>query len=438
MTFISAFRRSVKLDSKNKNSGGKGGGNWREEMRLPKDPDPPAAMVFIDAEYPDPNPSSEERAIAGNAPNGQPNPVNKLYRKVQQHNRKYFANQGRERFGDAFCSKGYDAYNPQPCIGCMAMDSGDKSIKLSEKYAFGFFHLAYYHGHPVFRDDGSLLTRKDSQELVLNYDECVGRDCNYCRILRGMQPFVPQGQKAFPNYNPGQITTVYGRRRYLLIGKNHLSALDGWDSAISSNCGTCRNLLQTEGFMCPYCQNLVIDMQTDPRTIPQIKDAIQNPVHCNTCQKMVIVEESTYCQPCETAGRQSHVNFLTDVVALGCRQGEQTSSTLMLKGFHSIEEYEQIMLSQNPQFRDLLGGKSLRQYIQDNSKPYDFDLVLKPMDLEGQEKRLGYAPGQFTSGSGQRPVAQQSSWNNQQQGQANQQQQGPATFIPPARPNFSR
>jgi hypothetical protein len=90
------------------------------------------------------------------------------------------------------------------------------------------------------------------------------------------------------------------------------------------------------------------------------------------------------------------------------------------------------MISQNPSFREVLGNKTLRQYINENATPYDFDTVLGPQPLETQVKRLGYDPGSFGTAGGQSSGGPGFS----QYGQS--AQQGPTAFIPSGRPNFGK
>lgn len=386
MAFISNFRRSVMSDTRqSKGKGGKGGG-WWEEFRLPQDPRPSAPFLIMDAQYID----HEAKGTEIDPQTGQLLPVTNFYYKGRRHRSKGFAG-GKETFSEAVCSKGHDPFNPQPCAGCMAMESGNKAISLQDFFSFSIYHLSYYHGHPLVQKDGSLRT-KDNGEAIVGYDECTGRDCGYCKILQGKP--APQG---FPQFDPKSISTTFGRRRFLKMGKGHLSNLSGWDNAVSSLCGSCKATMQTEGFSCPTCDTILLDMEKDQRTTDQIAAAVAQPMHCSTCNRAVFVKEATFCPVCESAQRPWVENKLTDVVLFGSRQGEGTNSTLMLKQFLSIEEFQ----SQIKGLTDFL-GKPLRQHIAENSTPYDFTELMKALPLDEQAKKLGIQVG-APAGSGHVP-----------------------------------
>lgn len=261
------------------------------------------------------------------------------------------------------------------------MESGNKTVSLTDFFAFSIYHLSYYHGHPLLQTDGS-VRKKDNGEAILGYDECSGRDCGFCKTTQG-KPLPP----GFPKYDPKSITTVFGRRRFLKMGKGHLSNMSGWDTAVSSLCGTCKATMQTEGFACPTCDSMLIDMENDQRSTDQIAMAASQPVHCPTCSKTVALREATFCPVCEANNRQFVENTLTSVVLFGSRQGEGTNSTVMLKNFMSIEDFE----AQHKGLKEFL-GKPLRQHIAENSTPYDFSEMMRPLPLDEQAKKLGIQP----------------------------------------------
>ena len=71
--------------------------------------------------------------------------VKKSFFKFRKHRVKFNQNE----FRDEVCSAGYVAHNPQPCVGCSAMDTGDRRVNMSDNFAFGIVHLAVYHRHPL-------------------------------------------------------------------------------------------------------------------------------------------------------------------------------------------------------------------------------------------------------------------------------------------------
>ena len=383
---ISKIRRSISVESKQKTSKGGGKGSWRDEFRIPNDSktSDPSIFIFMKGEYEDP--SAPQSLVEVDPATGKAKPVTNLYFRGKRHKKTIFAN-GRKQYPEIVCSKGSDPYNPQPCAGCAAKESGDNTAGASDFYAFGIYHLAFYHGHPIVQRDGSLMLR-DNGEPVVGYDECIGRDCNYCRVMQN-KPTIGQG---FPNFPPNSITTVYGRRRYIKVGRGHLENVSTWEKGVGSICGTCRSSLQLDGFVCPNCDSVLIDMENDPRSKDEIVELVSNhKVMCSKCNVQVWVEEATYCPSCAQEGKEWVTNHLTDVIIFASKSGEGTNSTLAMKQFMSIEDFERH--PQNKNIIPFLGGKPLRQYISENATPYNFSETFAPIPYEEQAKRLGLQPG---------------------------------------------
>lgn len=376
---MSAFRRTVQTETSNKGKGFSKGSFW-DKFRIPQNN--PTPWVWIRADYVDHYPSDEEKSIA------QGQPVMKPFFKFEEHKRKAIIN-GKEQYPDEPCSAGHNPHAPQPCVGCYAMDTGDKTTSKSTQFAFGLVHLHPYHGHPIIQENGQALMKQDGSGYVLGYDECLGRLCNFCRVLRNEQPIVPPNAKKWelwPGYRPQDITTIFGRRRYVKMGKGHLGDLEGWDQIISASCGTCKSQLITDSFNCPSCNNIVIDMQSDTRTDEELAQVVIKPYPCLTCQKTVYLKEIVTCDVCEAAGRPTVHNSMFDVVVWGMRQGEKKQSKLVQgRPAQTIEEFEAQL---PPQIRQMIGNKTLRQHIEEIGQPYDFDDVFKPRDLAAQAKRL--------------------------------------------------
>jgi len=376
---MSAFRRSVAADTKKK---GKSKGAWYDKFRLPQT-QPGAPIIVVRGEYTDPRPADELKEI--DPATGRAKPVINPYYKARVHKR--VMNKGRpdEWFADDICSAGNDPHNPQPCVGCFAVDSGDKTVGVADSFALTIVHLAYYHGHPLIdREKGGIVMKNDNSGPVMIQTECAGRTCNFCRVLRGEPPLPPQhGQDPWPGFDPRSLTTTFGKRRYLEIGKGHLSDIEGIDQVISAQCGNCRSQLTTDGFACPHCNTLIIDMTNDPRSDEQIAQDAMRPYPCTRCNRPVLLKEIVSCETCAAQNAQPLQLSLFDVVIFGMRQGEGTKSHITQGLPHkTIEEFGRGI---DPQF---LGGKNLREFIADLAKPYDFDEVMKPRSLQDQAHRL--------------------------------------------------
>lgn len=387
---MNQFRRSAMANSQQKPKGGGGGGGWYDNYRLPHGNATP--FVIINAEYIDPNPPPETVEFG---PDGKPLPVKNIFFKFQQHTRKIFKN-GKEYFPKETCSQGHDPHNPKPCAGCMAQDMGDKSVTRSERFAFGIVHLTPYHRHPyIDYKTGQVRMRQDNSGPVFTYSECEGRTCNFCRVKSGQPPVLQHGE-SFP-YNPNDITTEFGHRRYIEVGKNHLANLQAWDLQISSQCSAliynqqgqliarCSQQLTRESYNCSQCGSVLIDLATDPRSDKELEMVAAKPYVCLKCQKRVWLKEVVSCEMCASAGRQFSQLGLKDVVLWGKRQGEGTQSQLFLQQFQTIEEFQRTL---PPHIQQLLGGKSVQDVIEELSEPFDFDNIFRPRSLEEQAKRL--------------------------------------------------
>lgn len=432
------FRRSAAAETRNK--GKKGGrGAWFEKFRIPKDT--PTPFALISSEYVDPCPPPEQVEVDPGT--GRPREVKNAYFKFKRHKRS-MVNGGRQFFADEVCSAGYDQYNPQPCVGCHAMDLGDKSVTVADQFAFGLVHLAFYHGHPVMEANGSMMmSKKDAGVAVLNYDPCTGRTCNYCRVMRGEAPIAQQGEKPWPGYDPRLLTTVFGQRKYIEIGKGHLSDLMTWDQQISNTCAGCQGELTTDGFSCPTCNGVVINMSDDTRSDEEIREAVGKPYPCLQCRRPVYLREDTSCANCTPRGLPVTQQGVFDVVLQGMRSGEGTNSHLVLSKWKTIEEFEKTI---DPGF---LQGKNLRSYIAEMGKPYEFADIFSPRSMQDQAKRLELSmppsAGQAAASHPYQGAPPPQSHGapapyGQQQGYAPTPQApaGPTPYVPPGRPNYNR
>lgn len=482
---MSAFRRNTK--SEQKKGGGKGQrGNWREQMRLPRAG--PAPFVLIRGEYIDPDPAPETVEI--DMQTGQPIPTKLEYFKWMKHRLKSISKYtGKDRFVDEPCARGWDKHNPQTCAGCMAMDSGNKLITLSESFSIGMVHLAVYHRHPLIdQQKGPVLSKKDNSPVMVD-SECTGKTCNFCRILSGQPPVLQYQNEFWPQYDPKTIQNVFGSRRYMELGSGHLSDIGEWDKQIGSRCGgtafvrnpdgsymlnqqgqpvpkgRCNTFLNVDGYKCATCGNMLINAETDPRPLEALEEIAQKKYPCHFCSKPTTLVEINSCDNCGNAVVQGAF----DGVLWGQRQGDGTNSHLVLVQFDTLADFE---ASLHPSVRALLNNKPLIDRINELNKPYEFSELYKPKEFSKMAERLeiqvqmpsaygappGYgAPQQFygqppqPQGIYQPPapptpgypgVVPQQPQYPQQPGQppftpyATPQGPGPAPFVAPPKPNF--
>lgn len=372
----SPFRRSVRSETRRTGGRGRGGGFY-DRYRLPQGY--PTALMLINAEYTDPSPSEDEIEI--DPQTGRPLDVKQAFFKFRKHRVKFNQND----FRDEVCSAGWNPHAPQPCVGCFAQDSGDRRVTVADNFAFGIVHLAVYHRHPLLdKRTGGIVMKRDSnpQVPVMIDSEClVGRNCNFCRVQQGHPP-VNDPQNPWPGFRPQDITTIFGKRRYLEMGKNHLGDLGSWDATVSSYCGHDGSQLITDSYTCPTCRNRIIDMASDQRTDQQIADAVSKPYPCITCNRPVLLNEVTACEVCESQRREPLQLSIFNRVLFGKREGEGTASHLLLDRHMSLDEFARNI---DPRW---FGGKTIQQVVEELAKPFDFEKIFQPRDLRAQSERL--------------------------------------------------
>lgn len=414
---MSAFRRNTKSEQK-KGSGKGQRGNWREQFRLPKDQ--PAPFILIKGDYLDPNPSVENAEI--DMQTGQPIPAKLEYYKWLKHRLKTISKyNGKERFIDEPCARGWDKHNPKQCAGCMAMDAGNKSITLTESFSIGLVHLAVYHKHPLFdAKTGQMIMRKDNSGCVMVDSECQGKSCNFCRLLSG-QPLQLQQNEFWPNYDPKMIQNVYGSRRYMELGSGHLGDIGEWDKQVTSRCGgtafvrnpdgsyvmsnqnqaipkgRCNNFLSVDGYKCATCNTLLINADQDPRDLKTLDELAQKKYPCHICNRPTTLVE---VNSCDAGCSGAVVQGAFDGVLWGQRQGDNTQSHLVLVQFDTLADFEQNL---HPSLKGLLAGKTLTERIAELSKPYDFSELYKPKDNDKMAERLELKAPQQPGAYGQPP-----------------------------------
>ena len=360
-----SFRRAVITEVKH--GSGKGGGRaFYEKYYIEKgNPNP---IILVAGQHPD-----MERG-------GMVIP----YYKFKKHTRKL--PDGKIR--SCNCSAGWNPHQPQPCSGCNHHEQQDKSISEGKvTSAFTMVHLGLYHRHPLVGKDGKVVISEKTGEVVMIDDACTHPDCNFCRIAMGQQPVIKTGE-SFPMYDVKNLSYVFGKRRWLETGSNHLNHLLGWDKSIREWCGICRSKLRPASLHCSLCKTGLLDLSANPLSQQQLDDMLKTQYPCTACGKHTYLDLNVVCDTCQGAGRQSLINGVFDVVVYAEKTGEGTGSTLNRSQHFTIEEFEQTL---PPNIRGLFQGKSLRQLIQELGQPYDFDKLLVPLDYAGQEEALGYA-----------------------------------------------
>jgi hypothetical protein len=405
MSGMSDFRRGATHDA-NRKSPRSGGGNRKFLFERYTMSERSIYMLFVRGKFIDPDPPEELIELDAN---GQRLSVELPHYKFRQHTHSMKA---KKRWLKATCSAGWNGHNQLPCVGCSAMDMGSRAVNLADKYAFTFLHLGFQHGHPWLDKETHQIKTKDDGSPIILHDECLwnigsgSRDCNFCRVLTGQAPIIDENhsQNPWDNWRGDQLSTVFGRRRFLELGKNGLQDLITWDATIGSKCGNmlgftdpqgqpvqmpCGQALLTDGYACPYCEAVVIDLGPggDQRSLEQIRQAVLYRYPCHNCRRSGLLNELVSCPRCGPVEPRT----IFDVVVKAKKVGEDTNTHLILEEFYSLEEFESVIM---PREFGIQGsqtwfhGKTFREWLAEAAKPYEFEKIYEAQSLQEQAKVL--------------------------------------------------
>jgi len=381
-----SFRRHAGREKRPDRKGGRG--SFRNQYRVPKG-DVGSPIFFIAGEYPDPRP--EERDALGR-PTKKPYYISREHRKMVK---------GQKWPVTELCAAGWDPANLKPCVPCHERRQGDTSIdgkggNPRSLFTLNMVHLVPYHLVPQV--DGT--TRQPrinpaTNQPYLAKTACEGRGCQHCRDGADL---------------------LFGAKKYLQVGTNHLANLKQIDSDISGACLNCREgEVKTASFECPDCGHLIINCQDNDFSEDEIDQFAMEQLTCPKCRNTNILVETLECTHCQDPRRTT----LFDVVLWLRRTGESTDSMLSIKhpspkhfGWCWLDDF---LVNDDPArplvqpwpWKETEDGILVPEFeaeVAKMAKPYDFDdmpSVGKPRDPQGQAERL-QIPNPF--GAGQAPA----------------------------------
>lgn len=380
------FRRHA---GREKRPGRKGSrGSFRNKFTVPKGEDG-TPVVFVPGEYPDPRP--DERSFDGR-------PVNKSYYIFKEHRKKV---KGQNWPITDTCAAGWNPSQPKPCVYCHERKQGDLSIDgragvARTMYALNLTHLVPYHLVPqVDKRTNEVRINPNTGEPYLGKTACEGRGCPHCR----------------ENYQ-----LLFGAKKYLQVGPNHLQDLKQIAADISSSCSNCREgEVKTASFECPDCGYIIVDCLSNDFGEDEIDQFAMDQLTCPSCRKTNVAIETLECTHCQDPRRTT----LFDVVLWLRRTGESTDSHLSLKhpsprhfGWCWLDEF----FVNEDEDRPLITGWSETdegvlvpewdEDIEKMTKPYDFDEMIavgKPKSTAAQAERLGINDP-YAANAGQPPA----------------------------------
>ena len=356
------FRQHAGREAKFHKSRRKGGGkfHWKAQWRPPKQSEKMqgTTVLVIPAIYKDP------RDPAIEVP----------YYVYKEHS----AQAGKNYAGSFLCSRGLDEHSSEKCNGCLA-DEGKppEGVEIRSRVfaAVGIVVLANFHLVPVFdKDTGEpiLYKRGDHKgEQVKEKHPCAGRGCELCSAGHDV---------------------VFGAKKYMALGKNHLEHLYGIETNVVYTCA-CGGELRAQSYMCQNCAHPVWDSEEDAtlppaqrKTEEEINKLSSEPRTCPSCGHRGMLFETVVCDTCDEPVRLSLMpgqGMIPAVISLA-RTGSGTSSALTAVRARPATDYtlpdKQPLLSieSDPETGadELVWHKDIEPFM----KQFDFESLLSASD----------------------------------------------------------
>jgi len=236
-------------------------------------------------------------------------------------------------------------YGDGDCPACYHMEDGAGGINRRLMHVFNGILLGHFHLIDSDRTDDNGKPYKD-------WVACEGKRCKYCS---------------------SEVDRVYGRRIYWPMGSRFVNTLMTHTNTVLSGHCKCGGEIETVGFQCTECGEVLRDLEDDPADDEELKVMRSKKTRCPNCKVMEIPEEVPECGTCTKAEPLT----LWDVQFKLARQGEGTDTTLMISEWKPITN-------------------NLLAKIEKKMTPYDFAKTLyKPPTPKEQANRLG-VPNPFT------------------------------------------
>lgn len=159
---------------------------------------------------------------------------------------------------------------PGPCVVCAYTNPALYDLNVSPIQKYSEYNASIYYGiagwieewfHEVEKPN-----RNDQSKTHKERERCKGRGCDNCR---------------------GNVIKVFGRKFYTAVARTHWNdSIYRTQEQISSNC-RCGGFIYTQDWVCPGCQNMVVDL-------------LNNCFNCNSDQIAIDADEGkAVCQNCQ-------------------------------------------------------------------------------------------------------------------------------------------
>lgn len=336
-------------------------------------------------------------------------------------------NNGKKTFADFVCTAGPNPHAPQPCVGCHAVDSGNKSVgNARQQWAFNVKHLVPYHEVPlVDYKTKAIKYRKDKpNEPVLVLQQCqTGTPSE--RLYRAQRG--PNGVQITPcEHCQKGIQLIYGAPKVFVLGKSHLENLLSVDQTLEATCAHCMTRLIKTGYHCGSCNTELLNLsKSTSMTNSDVADYAARPQQCN-CGHVGLTKpkylcgydpSGMYALPNGPCGQTRPLSIF-DCVMYIHKEGESVQSKLIVGP--PIPKH---------MFATSTGQADLDQWLKMPHLVKTFDLqdMFKPLATDEQAKICGIA----------NPYAQQGQQYGAYPGQQQQWQAPPQNpGMPPQQPQY--
>ena len=190
-----------------------------------------------------------------------------------------------EKLVDVICSKGPDRTQPKTCVPCRCVEQNGAKMYPQDRWGFEVFHAQWYHEQPLMGKDGSVITKKDSNEPIIIRKECLAFKMQN-ELHRRLDPKKADKDRRHRDCEGCQAGApfVFGSIRTMKVGRAHLDNILGLDSTVATTCSTCKTKINILSYHCKHCLTMLLDPSTARLT-----------------QEELNVYESTACQ-CSNPG----------------------------------------------------------------------------------------------------------------------------------------
>lgn len=236
------------------------------------------------------------------------------------------------------------SFGDDTCAPCYHIDDGSGSINRRLLHVFNAARTGWFHLIDSENVDKSGQPYKD-------WVECEGKRCKHCS---------------------SEIKKIYGRRVYWPMGKRFIDQLLTHAEVTLSNHCKCGGELETVGFQCEECGEIIRDLEEDPADKKELKQLRVKKIKCPNCKVIEAPEEIKECDSCREAAPLD----IWDVVYTLYRSGEGTDSSLVISDWKRI-------------------SPKLAERLKKRLQPYDFANTVYRVPTPSQQAQRISVPNPF-------------------------------------------